>query len=190
MTKTATLSNKKFLVTLSIAAITSILLFSAISSQKTAEASGEPLPPTCTGERVSVTVPLDQNIKPGEVMVLLDTTGSGKLCVVHVAANLPCGNGPTDGAGNDVPEVNIVAGVAGGDLSPVIESGTDDTGFAGPSNTCVFHDTLFADGLDHDITDVILGNFDKKPSNLNGAVVTITGTYADGGDSGGDRFPN
>jgi len=95
-----------------------------------------------TEERVSVTVHLDQiNIKNGELMVLLDTTGSGKLATVHVTATIPCNDGkkPTAGSGNDAPNVNIVAGVAGGALSGVIDATVDDTGFVGPMNTCVLY---------------------------------------------------
>ena len=68
----------------------------------TAEAASHPT------ERVSVTVNLDDiKLKTGEVMVLLDTTGSGTLSTVHVAANLPCDK-------TETPQVWIVAGVAGG----------------------------------------------------------------------------
>ena len=135
------------------------------------------------GEKVSVTVPLHEyDPDDGEVMVLLDTTGSGTLCLVHVAANLPC-DGPTAGSGNDTPEVFIVAGVAGGSLSEVISVAGDDTGFVGPENTCVFHDTVTASDLLHSITDVILINPDDSEGNveLEGVVVTITGTYTSNG---------
>jgi len=140
--------------------------------------------------KVSVTVNLDDiKLKTGEVMVLLDTTGSGKLSTVHVAANLPCnimGDGkPTSGGDNDDPGIWVVAGVAGGSLSGVINDSTDDTGFVGPEKTCVFHDTVTAAGLGHDITDVIIihpDNHDEedkteKHEKLKGVVVTITGTY-------------
>lgn len=133
-----------------------------------------------TKEKVSVTVHLDQiNIKKGEVLVLLDTTDSGTLSKVHVAATLPCNGGkpPTAGSSNDTPNVNIVAGEATGTLSGLIDAASDDTGFVGPMKTCVFHDTLTAAGAGHPITDVILinpGNPQEFPS---GTVVTITGTY-------------
>jgi len=125
-------------------------------------------------ETVSVTVHLDGvNIKKDEVMVLLDTTGSGKLSVVHVAANLPC----TAAGQANTPNVLIKAGVAGGALSDVIESAADDTGFVGPQGTCVFHDTVTSMALGHDITDVILINTGKPELLNSGIVVTITGTY-------------
>jgi len=125
-------------------------------------------------ETVSVTVHLDGvNIKKDEVMVLLDTTGSGKLSVVHVAANLPC----TAAGQANTPNVLIKAGVAGGALSDVIESAADDTGFVGPKGTCVFHDTVTSMALGHDITDVILINTGKPELLNSGIVVTITGTY-------------
>ena len=133
-----------------------------------------------TKEKVSVTVHLDQiNIKKDEVLVLLDTTDSGTLSKVHVAATLPCNGGkpPTAGSSNDTPNVNIVAGEATGTLSGLIDAASDDTGFVGPMKTCVFHDTLTAAGAGHPITDVILinpGNPQEFPS---GTVVTITGTY-------------
>ncbi len=146
-------------------------------------------------DKVSVTVNLDEiKLKTGEVMVLLDTTGTGKLSTVHVAANLPCnllGDGkPTDGGANDDPSIWIVAGVAGGGLSGVINDATDDTGFVGPEKTCVFHDTIDAADVDGGmITDVIIIHPDnhppmddkkdepKKHEKLKGVVVTITGTY-------------
>lgn len=147
-----------------------------------------------TETKVSVTVNLDDiKLKTGEVMVLYDATGSGKLSTVHVAANLPCnimGDGkPTDGDGNDDPGIWVVAGVAGGKLSGVINDSADDTGFVGPKKTCVFHDTVTAADLGHDITDVIIIHPDnhasmddkkdktEKHDKLKGVVVTITGTY-------------
>ena len=143
--------------------------------------------------KVSVTVNLgDIKLKTGEAMVLLDTTGSGKLSTVHVAANLPCnimGDGkPTDGDLNDEPGIWIVAGVADGTLSGVINDSDDDTGFVGPEKTCVFHGTVTAADLGHDITDVIIVHPDnhspmdekkdktKKHEKLKG-IVTVTGTY-------------
>jgi len=150
-----------------------------------------------TETKVSVTVNLDDiKLKTGEVMVLHDTTGSGKLSTVHVTANLPCnimGDGePTDGEGNDDPAIWVVAGIAGGSLSGVINDSADDTGFVGPKKTCVFHDTVTAADLGHDITDVIIIHPDnhasmdnkndkkdktEKHDKLKGVVVTITGTY-------------
>ncbi len=123
-----------------------------------------------TNERVSVTVNLDDKLKTGQVMVLLDTTGSGTLSTVHVAANLPCDK-------TETPQVWIVAGVAGGDLSGVIADDTSFTGFFGPDKTCVFHATVTDGGLGHDITDVIIINPGEKSEKLKGVVVTITGTY-------------
>jgi len=148
---------------------------------------------TSQTDQVSVTVNLnDIKLKTDEVMVLLDTTGTGKLSTVHVAANLPCnslGDGkPTAGGGNDDPSIWIVAGVAGGGLSGVINDATDDTGFVGPENTCVFHGTIDAVDVDGGmITDVIIIHPDnhpdvdnkeiKKHEKLKGVVVTVTGTY-------------
>ncbi len=146
-------------------------------------------------ERVSVTVNLDDiKLKTGEVMVLLDTTDSGTLSTVHVAANLPCnimGDGkPTSGALNDDPGIWVVAGVAGPNLSGVINDSDEDTGFVGPDNTCVFHGTISAAEVTGGvITDVIIIHPDdhppvddkkdepKKHEKLKGVVVTITGTY-------------
>lgn len=103
-------------------------------------------------ERVSVTVALDEiYLENGEVIVLLDTTGSGTLSTVHVTANLPC---DYEGA----PLFNVEAGVNGVSLSGVLTEAADNTGFNGPSETCVFRDTVSADTLGHDITDVILIN--------------------------------
>ena len=134
-----------------------------------------------TTERVSVTVNLDDiKLKTGEVMVLLDTTNSGTLSTVHVAANLPCND-----AGE--PQIHVVTGVAGGPLSGVLTEAADNTGFIGPEKTCVFHDNVDAADLGHDITDVIIihpdnhpdadKKDDKKHEKLKGVIVTITGTY-------------
>ncbi len=132
-------------------------------------------------EKPSVTLQLkDTKLLPGEVLVLLDTTGSGTLGVVHVAANLPCngGSGPTPGLGNDTPDVKIVAGVAGGALGDVIGSAAQDTGFVGPENTCVFHGTFSPTDTVPTITDIILINAGTSNVELpEGATVTITGTY-------------
>jgi hypothetical protein len=131
-------------------------------------------------ERVSETVELGGTlIKPGELIVLLDTTASGSLSVVHVAATLPCHPGPVAGPINDTPNVKIIAGVAGGLVGDVIESPLpDDTGFLGPHGTCVFHDTFIPSIAVPVVTDVILVN--PGPNNVKlppGALVTITGTY-------------
>ena len=142
----------------------------------------------CTGERIAETVTFHDNYKinklhdaPGTAMVLLDTTGSGFLCVVHVAANLPCNNDnpPIPGAGNDTPDVVILAGIAGGSLSPVIFSIAEDTGFRGPDETCVFHATVTAAGLGHDITDIIVLNSGVDDVELDASVITITGRMTD-----------
>jgi len=129
---------------------------------------------------VSVTVNLDDiKLKTGEVMVLLDTTGSSSLSTVHVAANLPCDD-------TETPQVWIVAGVAGPTtLSGVIADDTSFTGFFGPDKTCVFHATVDAGNVAGGvITDVIIIHPDDHPGEktmkhekLKGVVVTITGTY-------------
>ncbi len=125
-------------------------------------------------ERVSVTVKMPGVVmKPGEVFVLLDTTGSGTLETVHVAVNLPCSK-------NNEPRFSVLAGVAGGSLEPVISSSDDFTGFKGPKKTCTFHDTILASEVPGgEITDVILINDGNKKSTLpRYSVVTITGTYS------------
>jgi len=130
-----------------------------------------------TEERVSETVSFHDNYKLGKegtVLVLLDTTGSGKLSVVHVAANLPCNDDsdPTDGP--DTPDVVIRAGVAGMDL---VDVPLVDTGFVGPDKTCIFHGTLTADLTDDGITDVIAINTGPDDVALDNSIITITGTY-------------
>ena len=141
-----------------------------------------------TNERVSVTVNLDDKLKTGQVMVLLDTTGSGTLSTVHVAASLPCnitGDGkPTAGGGNDAPGVYVVVGEATGILSNLIWDASTDTGFEGSDNTCVYHASVDAvDVAGSVITDVIIVHPDnhpdadiKKHDKLKG-IVTVTGTY-------------
>ena len=166
-------------------ALTSALIFGAASVQQ-AEAGlkdpGELV--RCSGERVSVTVAFHDNYKldkEGKVGVLLDTTGSGTLCVVHVAANLQCNddNPPNSGAGNDTPDIRILAGVAGGTLSPVIFSTAEDTGFEGTDETCVFHATVIAADLGHDITDIIMQNIGADDVAMDPTVITITGRMTD-----------
>ena len=162
-------------------AIASTLILGAASLQQEASAGRLGI----TGETVSVTVAFHDNYKldkEGKVGVLLDTTGSGTLCVVHVAANLPCNddNPPNSGAGNDTPDIRILAGVAGGPLSPVIETAAEDTGFEGTDETCVFHGTVTAAGLGHPITDIIMQNKGADDVALDASVITITGTYEDG----------
>jgi len=156
----------KTILLATVLAVTILGLTSAsMVFNNTAEATVHPI------ERVSVTVNLDDiKLKTGEVMVLLDTTGSGTLSTVHVAANLPCDN-------TETPQVRIVAGVAGGALSGVIADNTSFTTFFGPDKTCVFHATVTASDLGHDITDVIILNPGEKTEKLKGVVVTITGTY-------------
>ncbi len=142
-------------------------------------------------DKVSVTVNLDDKLKTGQVMVLLDTTGTGTLSTVHVAASLPCnitGDGkPTAGPGNDAPGVYVVVGEATGDLSNLIWDASTDTGFEGSDNTCVYHASVDAvDVTGGVITDVIIIHPDnhpdadkkdiKKHEKLKG-LVTITGTY-------------
>ena len=167
-------------------AIASTLILGAASLQQ--EASAGIL--RITGETVSETVTFHDNYKidklheaPGTAMVLLDTTGSGTLAIVHVAANLQCNgdNPPNSGAGNDTPDVVILAGVAGGPLSPVISGTAEDTGFRGPGETCVFHGTVTAKGLGHPITDVIVLNAGSDDVDLSDSVITITGTYDERG---------
>jgi len=123
-------------------------------------------------ERVSVTTTLGQ-IPAGGVLVLLDTTGSGTLTNVHVAANLPCADSesaPSNG-------IAVVAGVAGpgfpGNGIPLISIADDNTGFPGPAGTCIFHGTTTGQEPGT-ITDVVLVAFGGISSQT---TITITGTY-------------
>ena len=179
-------------------ALTSALIFGAVSVQQNAEAAEleKALPDEpkllCDGERVAETVTFHDNYKldkEGKVAVLLDTTGSGFLCVVHVAANLPCNNDnpPNSGAGNDTPDVLILAGIAGGPLSAVIDDAAEDTGFEGTGETCVFHGTVSAAGLGHDITDIVVINKGPDDVELDDSVITITGRMTD--ESVGKQLP-
>ena len=133
-------------------------------------------------ERVSVTTQLT-NSGDGGVTVLLDTTGSGFLKTVHVAATLPSANGCT----NTPPDggLAIVAGIAGVTIPSaplvIISSGAENTGFPGDAtHSCVFHATVTAP-TPHAITDIVLVNgvLDGQthvtfPA---GTTVTVTGTY-------------
>jgi len=175
--------------TILLAAVVAVAILglttASIAFNNTAEATEH------STETVSVTVNLDDELKTGEVMVLLDTTGTGTLSTVHVAASLPCnitGDGkPTAGPSNDEPGVFVVVGEATGVLTLLIWDDTSDTGFKGSDDTCVYHASINADDVAGDvITDVIIVHPDthpddkkneiKKHETLKG-VVTVTGTY-------------
>jgi len=120
----------------------------------------------------------DIKVKSGELIILLDVTDLGTVDTVHVAANLPCNEnkGPNDGAGNDTPDVKIIAGDASNNnFGDVIESISDDTGFVSIKKTCVFHDTVSsADIPGGIITDIVLRNAGDKDVKLKKVVVTIS----------------
>ena len=166
-------------------ALTSLLVVGAASNQQVAMAGFDngPRELGCTGERVSVTVDFEEfELDSGEVLVLLDTTGSGSLCVVHVAANLPCEDGQDGVAGNQAPPLVVIAGVAGVTIPPgipIIDTASDDTSFTGTNESCVYHDTVFPTGAIPIITDVIIANFGADDVELEQVVVTITGRYAE-----------
>ena len=167
-------------------ALTSLLIVGAASNQQVAMAKlgdNGPVPLGCTGERVSVTVDFEEyELDSGEVLVLLDVTGSGSLCVVHVAANLPCEDGQDGVAGNQAPPLVVIAGVAGVTIPPgipIIDTASDDTSFTGTNESCVYHDTVFPTEAIPIITDVIIANFGADDVELEEVVVTITGRYAE-----------
>jgi len=128
-----------------------------------------------TGDTVTVTVTYPKfTLKADEVTVLLDTTGSGTLSTIHVAANLPC-----DLAAPAIPEVKIVAGVAPVDLIavPLVHV----SAVLGVSGTCVYHGDLDATSVPAvmSITDVILASTGLSRVVMPaGSTITITGTYA------------
>jgi len=135
--------------------------------------TAEAAKPSGLSERVSVTVHFAGSIPGGNELaatVLLDTTGSGTLKDVHVAATLPCT------ASNSAPSADIVvlAGVAGIALDiPLITSGEENTGIEGPGGLCVFHGSSIGNEPGT-ITDVVL----STPSGTtSGVTITITGTY-------------
>ena len=174
--------------TILLAAVVAVAILglttASIAFNNTAEATED------SDERVSVTVNLDDRLKTDEVMVLLDTTGTGTLSIVHVAANLPCnitGDGkPTFGPANDEPGVFVFAGEATGVLTPLIFDDSSDTGFEGSDDTCVYHASIDEGGVPGVITDVIIIHPDNHPDAKNNeikkhetlkGVVTVTGTY-------------
>jgi len=113
-------------------------------------------------------------IKNGEVAVLMDTTASGSMSLVHVAANLPCDE-------NDDPLVVIKVGQAGGALVDIISSNAEFTGFIGISGTCVYHATLDVTAAGGILTDVILANFSGENVPLpKGTTITINGVFSSG----------
>jgi len=141
-------------------------------------------------ERVSVTTtfgPEDfMNSGSGEFIVVLDTTGSGTLSVVHVALTTGCDIANTNNAasvGNSKPDLSVLAGVADvtnfAGIGVVINSAAEDTGFRGPGpgTQCIFHGTLTAAELGGPITDVIIGGAGVGGVNLGRTTVTVTGTY-------------
>jgi len=109
-------------------------------------------------------------IKDGEVAVLVDTTASGSMSVVHVAANLPCDS-------DNEPLVVIIAGDAStASFADVISSSAEFTGFTGISGTCVYHASISAAGTGGILTDVILANFSGDNVPLpKGTTITING---------------
>jgi len=115
-------------------------------------------------------------IKAGELAVLVDTTASGSMGSVHVAANLPCDD-------NDVPLVVILVGKADGSLDLLISSATEFTGFTGISGTCVYHASVSAGSVTGGIlTDVILKNASSDTVPLpKGTTITINGEFSGAG---------
>jgi len=108
-------------------------------------------------------------IKNGEVAVLVDTTSSGSMSLVHVAANLPCDE-------SDDPLVVIKVGSAVGTLVDIISSSAEFTGFTGISGTCVYHASIDEFGAGGTLTDVILANFSGDNVPLpKGTTITING---------------
>ncbi len=134
--------------------------------------TAEAAKPSGLSERVSVTVHFAGAIPGGDepaATVLLDTTGSGTLKDVHVAATLPCDTSTS------APSAGIVvlAGVAPELGVLLITSGEENTGIAGPGVLCVFHGSSIGNEPGT-ITDVVL----STPSGTTpGVTITITGTY-------------
>ena len=134
--------------------------------------TAEAAKPSGLSERVSVTVHFAGSIPGGiepAATVLLDTTGSGTLKDVHVAATLPCS--APDSA--PIAGVVVLAGVAPALGVPLITSGAQNTGIAGPGGLCVFHGSSIGNEPGT-ITDVVL----STPSGTTpGVTITVTGTY-------------
>ncbi len=166
----------KTILTFSIAAV----LVAAVGSVIFAEnysLEAEAAKPSGLTERVSVTTELS-NSGPG-VTVLLDTTGSGTLGTVHVAASLPC-----DATGAPAGGLAVVAGIAGVSIPPgipVVTSAAENTGFPGMgAGLCVFHNTVTAPAPGS-ITDVVVVNGILPGQSTvgfpPGTTITVTGTY-------------
>ncbi len=113
-------------------------------------------------------------IKAGELAVLVDTTASGSMSIVHVAANLPCDE-------SDNPLVSIIGGQAGagGTLVDIISSSAQAVpGITGISGTCVYHATLIEGAAGGTLTDVILVNTSSDTVPLpKGTTITINGVH-------------
>jgi len=164
--------------------VAAVIGFSQVDLTQTVQAA----PPSGLTEKVSVTTQLtNPGGGPAGVTVLLDTTGSGFLSTVHVAATLPAAGGAAC-SGFPAPDgaMTIVAGIAGVTIPTGIviidgTSGADNTSFPGDAaGSCVYHGTAIAPSPGT-ITDVailngIIAGQVWKPFPP-GTIVTVTGTY-------------
>ena len=168
---------------LSLLAISVVLVAGTLAVSPVAIAVGDKKDNKDSKERVSVITQLT-NSGDGGVTVLLDTTGSGFLSKVHVAATLPavgsCDPGTAPAGG-----LVIVAGIAGVTIPSapivIIADSSQNTGFPGDATgSCVYHATVTAP-TKHAITDVVVVNGvldGQTPVAFPpGTTVTVTGTY-------------
>jgi len=178
---------------LSLLAISVVLVAGSLAVSPIAIAEDDDDDDGDDNERVSVTTQLT-NSGDGGVTVLLDTTGSGFLRTVHVAATLPAALAPGAGCvggdpGPGTPTAGglvIVAGIAGVTIpsAPIVvisSSGAENTSFPGDAaGTCVYHATVTAPTKGA-ITDVVVVNGILEGQAAvafpPGTTVTVTGTY-------------
>lgn len=159
--------NTKIITGISLAAIFALsagLLSVNFAQEAQAGLSGIPIVETVRYDNIP--------IKAGELAVLVDTTASGSMSMVHVAANLPCDE-------SDNPLVSIIGGQAGGTLVDIISSSAQAVPLiTGISGTCVYHATLLQGAAGGILTDVILVNTSSDTVPLpKGTTITINGVH-------------
>jgi len=160
--------NTKMITGISLAAVfaLSVGLLSVNFAQEAQAGLGGP-----SDSRIVETVRYDNiPIKAGELAVLVDTTASGSMSSVHVAANLPCDE-------SDNPLVKIIVGQAPTNLDDLISSSAQAVPVTGISGTCVYHATVSAGSVIGGIlTDVIIVNAGADTVPLpKGTTITING---------------
>jgi len=140
-------------------------------SDATTNSATSPGSGTSSSSVIAISIPVDDvTLNPGEILPLLDTTGTGSINLVSVLANLPCTS--------NIPDVIIKAGILGANVTNVIESLTDYTGYSGPNGTCLFRDMSNSTSAGITINSLILSNDGASPVTIpKGVIITLTGIF-------------